>query len=135
MKKITVYIFILFIAISCTKNNEIIPEATVIGRWNLKGFEGKVMYEFTNNKRFTYYSTDGNFPSLNEFMSQNPAINGLDWWYDGDKVTVDLNFGNTTTLRPNFVCNNNVILWANDNGETQQIYFREGYSLDECNIF
>jgi opacity protein-like surface antigen len=112
-----------------------IPEATIIGRWNIVGFEGNVLYEFTENKRYTFYSDDGTFPTLEEALTEQPNLIGLDWYYEGDQVTVDLNFGNFSTLTPEFVCDNQVINWLDDNQEIHSVYFREGYVLATCDLF
>ena len=136
MKRIILLLFTL-VLFNCSSDNDEptttqeIPEATLIGRWNLVGFEGNVLYEFTEDKRYTFYSEDGNFPTLEEAQQQSEII-GLDWYYEGDRVTVDLNFGNFLTLTPQFVCDNYVIKWINDEEEIHSIYFREGYDLSEC---
>jgi hypothetical protein len=107
-------------------------EATIQGRWVLMGFEDTIRYEFTQDTRFTIYGTDGTFPTLEEFNQENPDLDGHDWYYEGDKVTVDLNFGNLSTLTPQFVCGNHVLKWLNDEGETHSTYFREGYDVSSC---
>jgi hypothetical protein len=89
------------------------------------------MYEFTADKRYTLYSGNGEFETIQELIGSGHS--GNDWWYDGAQITVDLNFGNTSTLIPTFKCNNNVLVWLNDLGTTQAIYFREGYDLNACN--
>ena len=109
------------------------PEATILGRWVPVGFEDAIRYEFTETKRFDIYSADGTFPTLEEFNLQNPLLIGLDWYYEGEQVTIDLNFGNFSTLTPQFVCDNYVLKWQNNLGETHSIYFREGYNITACN--
>jgi hypothetical protein len=108
------------------------PDATILGRWVIVGFEDAIRYEFTAEKRFAIYSEDGVFPSLEEFNSQNPQLTGLDWFYDGDIVEIDLNFGNSSRLRPEFVCNNYVIQWYNEEGEPAGVYHREGFDISTC---
>jgi len=132
MKNIYIFIFCLTL-LSCSSNEEVAdsPEATVIGRWNLNGFVGSVMYEFTANKRYTLYSGNGEFETVQEVIDSGRS--GNDWWYEGDKITVDLNFGNTSTLTPSFKCNNNVIVWLNDIGDIHATYFREDYDISNCN--
>lgn len=109
-----------------------IPEATILGRWVLMGFEDTIRYEFTETKRFSIYSVDGTFPTLEEFNQQNPQLTGHDWYYEGDKITVDLNFGNLSTLTPEFTCDNYVVRWLNDDGETHSIYYRENFDISGC---
>ena len=132
MKRI-VLIFFCFSLFSCSSNEEVAdsPEATVIGRWNLSGFVGSVMYEFTADKRYTLYSGNGEFETVQQVIDSGRS--GNNWWYEGDKITVDLNFGNTSTLTPVFKCNNNVIEWLTDLGEIHATYFREGYDITSCN--
>ena len=135
MKRIVLLFFVL-ILFNCSSDNDEnsnteITEATLLGRWNLVGFEGSILYEFTPSKRYTFYSEDGNFPTLEEAQEQG-EFNGLDWFYEGNKVTIDLNFGNFSTLTPQFVCDNYVIKWINDDEEIHSIYFREGYNLSVC---
>jgi hypothetical protein len=132
MKKIFLFIVVLTIS-SCSSNEEMetIQEATVVGRWNLDGFLGSVLYEFTEGKRYTFYSSDGSFQSVHELLDEGRS--GNDWWLEGDKITIDLNFGNSSTLTPTFKCNNNVIVWTNDLNEVHSKYYREGYNLSDCN--
>ncbi len=115
-----------------TPSNEDIPEATLLGRWVIVGFEETIRYEFTESKRFDIYSDDGTFPTLEEFNAQNPLLTGLDWYFEGDNVTIDLNFGNFSTLTPEFVCDNYAIRWINEDGEIHSIYYREGYDISGC---
>lgn len=132
MKKVFLILF-CFTLFNCTTNDSIdeIAEATLVGRWNLDGFQGNVLYEFTENKRFTLYSSDGEFGTIQELIDLGHS--GNDWWYDEDKVTVDLNFGNLSTLTPFFKCNNNVIEWLNEADEVVSKYYREEYDLVDCN--
>lgn len=105
--------------------------ATIIGRWSLVGFEDNILYEFTENKRFDIYGVNGVFETIEQQIAQ--GLTGLDWSYDGDMVVVDLNFGNTLTLMPKFVCNNYVINWLNSEGEVHSVMFREGFDYSRCN--
>lgn len=136
MKK-TLFILLALVMFNCSSDdgsnsNPEIAEATILGRWILVGFEDAIRYEFTDAKRFDIYSDNGTFPTLEEFNQQNPELTGLDWYFEGDKVTVDLNFGNLSTLTPEFVCNNYVINWLNQDGETVSIYHRENYDVSNC---
>lgn len=136
MKKL-LFILLAITMLNCSTNDDDstpsdIPEATILGRWVLMGFEDTIRYEFTENKRITIYSVNGTFPTLEEFNLQNPDLTGNDWYYEGDKITVDLNFGNLSTLTPQFVCDNSVLKWFSDDGETHSIFFREDYDVSSC---
>ena len=131
MKK--VFLLLLTVSLFNCSSNEVleeIPEASVVGRWNLDGFQGNVMYEFTAEKRYTLYSSNGIFETVKEVIDSGRS--GNDWWFDGNKITVDLNFGNLSTLTPTFKCNNYVLVWLNDLDEVHSTYYREGYDLKNC---
>lgn len=131
MKKIFLFI-ILTSLFNCSSNDSLeeIPEATIVGRWNLKNFEGKVLYEFTENKRFTLYSSNGVFESVQDLIASGRT--GNDWWLEGNTITVDLNLGNFSSLIPVFKCNNNVIEWLDSSNTIHSVYFRENYVLSVC---
>lgn len=112
---------------------ENIPEATILGRWVLEGFEETIRYEFTEDKRFAIYGEDGIFPTLEEFNQENPQLTGLDWYYEESIIVVDLNFGNYSRLTPEFICDNYVVQWYDEAGEPAGRYFREGFDLTTCN--
>lgn len=137
MKK-TLFILLALTMLHCSSDDSNIEapteqaEATILGRWALVGFEDAIRYEFTETKRFTLYSSDGVFPTLEEFNEENPGLTGNDWYYEGEKITVDLNFGNFLTLTPQFTCDNYVVKLLNDDGETHSIYFREDYDTSTC---
>jgi hypothetical protein len=103
-------------------------DASIVGRWNVVGFEETVLYEFTDSLRYTIYSTNGVFGPLDS------AIPGPHHWeLVDDTVVIDLNFGNESRLYPRFDCKNNVIDWINADGSVHSTYFSEGISLDDCN--
>lgn len=132
MKKVLL-LFTVLSFFNCTTNESLeeLPEDTIIGRWIPDGFQGRVLYEFTKTKRFTFYSTNGSFQSVEELL--NEGRSGNDWWLDGDKITVDLNFGNLSSRNFEFKCNSNVVEWLNDDGEMLELYYRENYNLSDCN--
>lgn len=137
MKK---YLFILLALalINCSTNDDnsnydTNPEATILGRWVMPGFEQTIRLEFTESKRFDIYSVDGSFPTLAEFNAENPQLTGLDWYYEGAKIVVDLNFGNYHEFTPEFVCNNNVVRLIDGNGDQMGAYYREGFDYNSCN--
>ena len=108
-------------------------EASIIGRWVLQGFESNIRYDFTETKRYTIYGDgSGNFPSLEEFLEANPTIPSNDWYYDGETVVVDLNFGNFSRLVPDFKCENAVADMVQENGDPHSTFYREGHDISAC---
>lgn len=129
MKKL---LFLLLIAVSflnCEDDGLEPVDATIIDRWHLVGFDDAVLYEFTEDKRYTFYSDGGGFPTLDP---NNPPALADDWEYDGDVVVIDLSFGNFSRLIPNFKCGNYVIDWMQEDGTYHSTTFREGYDIAEC---
>ncbi len=107
---------------------------SILGTWVPEGFENNVRYEFTEEKRYTLYASDeAGFPSLAEFLEENPGIHGNEYYYDGETIVVDLHFGNESRLVPNYKCGNFVIDWTNEDGEEWGTYFRVGHDMSECN--
>lgn len=134
MKKVLFVLFMTLVFFSCDDDQPTnIAEATILGRWVPEGFEDNVRYEFTSDKRVTIYGTDGDFPTLEEFLEINPQLTGNDWVYEGEVVVVDLNFGNYSRLIPNFKCDNKVIEWKNEDGTTHSTYYREDHDINQCN--
>lgn len=111
-----------------TTDNE---DATLVGRWNLVGFEDTILYEFTEDKRFTMYSSDGTFETMQDLIDSGRP--GNDWYYEGENVVIDLNFGNFSVLVPEFKCDNNVVEFINEDGEINSILFREAFDYSTCN--
>ena len=134
LTKITLLAFSIFIFSQCSKNDiEDTIEATIIGRWKIEGFDN-IQYEFTSNKRYDIYSTGNTeFPTLQEFLQLNPNIPGLDWYYEGNVVVVDLNFGNFSKLTPIYKCNSNVIDWMNTDNTLHSTFYKVNYDLSSCN--
>lgn len=115
-------------------NTDTTTEATILGRWVPVGFESNIRYDFTEDKRFAIYGDgSGVFPTLEEFMTENPGLTGNDWEYDGEIVVIDHNFGNYSRLVPIFKCDNQVVAWENESGEAHGTYFREGHDMNQCN--
>jgi len=130
MKILTLTLACILLVSSCNED-EVTPiaiaEETMIGRWHLVGFETTVMYQFTENLRYTIYSEDGNFGGL-ETAIPNP----LNWYWDNDQVVIDLNFGNESRLVPSFKCEGQVIDWYDVNDEFFGTYIRETYDIETC---
>jgi len=136
IKKMTFILLLTVTAFSCSKEDdtntqEDMQEATLLGRWNVVGFETAVLYEFTADKRYTMYSSDGVFESVADVIDSGRS--GNDYWYEGSMVIVDLNFGNTVTLTPQFKCNTNVVDWLTANNEVHSTIYREGFDYNSCN--
>jgi hypothetical protein len=111
---------------SCSTNEDYLQEGnTILGRWHPVGFEQTVIYEFTDDLRYTIYSIDGKFGGL-ETAIPNPNS----WSLQAKKIVIDLNFGNISKLTLNFKCNGKVVDLVNPNGGIST-YFRENYS--NCN--
>lgn len=134
MKNVLIALLLALSFMSCEKEETgSTEEGTILGRWVPEGFEDAIRYEFTEDKRFTLYSDNGSFPTLTEFMSENPQLTGNDWTYEGETVVVDLNFGNYSRLVPVFNCDNQVVNWENEDGTDHGTYFRENHDLSDCN--
>lgn len=139
MKKLFLALLFATSFMSCDKDliQEDTMEATIVGRWQAVGFDDVIRYEFTEDKRYTIYGSDENgenpFPTLEEFMQQNPGLPGNDWVYDGEVVVIDLHFGNYSRLVPKFRCGNSVIDWISETGSLHSTYYREGFDISTCN--
>jgi hypothetical protein len=136
--QISVLLLISIILVQCSLPEddfiENIEGATIIGRWQAIGFEEVIRYEFTAEKRFSIYADSaGDFPTLDEFMEENPSLTGLDWFYEGDTVIIDLNFGNFSRLVPVFKCDNDVIEWIAEDNSIHSTFYRESHDISECN--
>ncbi len=107
---------------------------SILGRWHPEGFEDSVLYEFTATKRYTMYSTDGTFPSLEEFLLTSNGAGENDWYYEGATLVIDLNFGNFQRVIPNFKCGNYAVDFEQESdGSDGGTLFREGYDPSGCN--
>jgi hypothetical protein len=126
MKKIILLVLCTISLIGCSKDKDDNAKNTIIGRWHLVGFEDTVLYEFTPDFRYTFYSTDGTFGGL-ETAIPNPNS----WVYEGNTIVIDLDFGNFSTFTPVFKCNGNVVDLVSEISTTT--LFREGYDINNCN--
>jgi len=123
---LTLSIFTLF---SCEKDSENLPTPyySIEGKWLIEGMipEGNTMYLYKDGVRYTYYCVEGDCNSLyNSYEANdgNHIPNPLNYTYENDILTVDLNFGNELVTPIIFEC---------DGGEA--IFETPGYSLFRLN--
>ena len=123
---LTLSIFTLF---SCEKDSENLPTPyySIEGKWLIEGMipEGNTMYLYEDGVRYTYYCVEGDCNSLyNSYEANdgNHIPNPLNYTYENDILTVDLNFGNELVTPIIFEC---------DGGEA--IFETPGYSLFRLN--
>ena len=133
MKKLLLLSALLIFACSSDDSSEDspLPSYTIEGKWLIEGMipEGNTMYLYKDGLRYTYYCVEGDCNSLyNSYEANdgNHIPNPLNYTYENDILTVDLNFGNELVTTIKFEC---------DGGEA---YFETpGYSLfrlnSECN--
>ena len=129
MKNIFLIISIFFF--SCEKSDVRSFNSSIEGKWLIEGMipEGNTMYLYKDGLRYTYYCVEGDCNSLyNSYEANdgNHIPNPLNYTYENEILTVDLNFGNELATTIKFEC---------DGGEA---YFETpGYSLfrlnSECN--
>ena len=128
MKKLILLLLFIPLVFSCDKegvNNPLIY--SIEGKWLIEGMipEGNTMYLYQDGLRYTYYCVEGDCNSLyNSYEANdgNHIPNPLNYTYENDILTVDLNFGNELVTPITFEC---------DGGEA---YFEtSGYSLFKLN--
>ena len=104
---------------------------TIGGRWHLVGYEDNVMYQFEDNYRYSIYSEDGTFGSIEDGGGTPNPYTVVE-----DTITIDLFFGNIVNYQMNFMCDGQVVEFKNIDYETiHSTHFREGYDYEEspCN--
>ena len=123
---LTLSIFTLF---SCEKDSENLPAPyySIEGKWLIEGMipDGNTMYLYEDGVRYTYYCVEGDCNSLYnsyEVNDGNHIPNPLNYTYENDILSVDLNFGNELVTPIIFEC---------DGGEA--IFETPGYSLFRLN--
>ena len=133
MRKLLLPLFLALFVMSCEDDSENLPapDYSIEGKWVVEGSvpEGNTMYLYEDGLRFTYYCVEGDCNSLyNSYEANdgNHIPNPLNYTYDNDILTVDLNFGNELVTPITFEC---------DGGEA--IFELTGSSLfrlnSECN--
>jgi hypothetical protein len=129
MKKLLLPLFFAFLVMGCENDSESlpVPDYSIEGKWLIEGMipEGNTMYLYQDGLRYTYYCVEGDCNSLyNSYEANdgNHIPNPLNYTYENDILTVDLNFGNELVTPITFEC---------DGGEA---YFEtSGYSLFRLN--
>jgi len=129
MKKLLLPLFFALFVMGCDDDSENLPAPyySIEGKWLIEGMipEGNTMYLYQDGLRYTYYCVEGDCISLyNSYEANdgNHIPNPLNYTYENDILTVDLNFGNELVTPITFEC---------DGGEA---YFETpGYSLFRLN--
>ena len=129
MKNLILSTLFILTLLSCEKDSEDIPlpAYSIEGKWVVEGSvpEGNTMYLYEDGLRYTYYCVEGDCNALyNSYEANdgNHIPNPLNYSYDNDILTVDLNFGNELVTPITFEC---------DGGEA--IFETPGYSLFRLN--
>ena len=129
MKKLLLPLFFALFVMGCDDDSENLPAQyySIEGKWLIEGMipEGNTMYLYQDGLLYTYYCVEGDCNSLyNSYEANdgNHIPNPLNYTYENDILTVDLNFGNELVTPITFEC---------DGGEA---YFEtSGYSLFRLN--
>jgi len=128
MKNLLVLIISIFILFSCEKDQNLpAPYYSIEGKWVVEGSvpEGNTMYLYEEGLRYTYYCVEGDCEALyNSYEANdgNHIPNPVNYTYENNILTVDLNFGNELVTPIIFEC---------DGGEA--IFETPGYSLFRLN--
>jgi len=126
MKKL-ILLFIPLVFTSCSDDNPLpAPYYSIEGKWVVESdVPETTMYLYEDGLRYTYYCVEGDCNSLyNSYEANdgNHIPNPLNYTYDNDILTIDLNFGNELVTPITFEC---------DGGEA--IFETPGYSLFRLN--
>jgi len=115
MKKIISLIFLL---------TSLFAQYQIEDRWHLVGYEDNVMYQFEDNYRYSIYSVDGTFGSIEDAGgTPNP------YTVDEDIITIDLFFGNIVNYQMSYNCDGEVVEFRHiPDGIIHSTLFREGYN-------
>jgi hypothetical protein len=121
MQKIIPFIFFL---------TSLFAQYEIEGRWHLVGYEDNVMYQFEDNYRYSIYSEDGTFGSIEDGGGTPNPYTVVE-----DIITIDLFFGNIVNYQMNYICDGQIVEFENTLYETiHSTLFREGYNYidNEC---
>ena len=129
MKNLILLTLSILTLFSCEKDSENLPAPyySIEGKWLIQGTvpEGNTMYLYEDGLRYTYYCVEGDCNALyNSYEANdgNHIPNPLNYTYENDILTVDLNFGNELVTPITFEC---------DGGEA--IFETPEYSLFRLN--
>ena len=129
MKKLLLPLFFALFVMGCENDSENLPapDNSIEGKWLIEGMipEGNTMYLYKDGLRYTYYCVEGDCNSLyNSYEANdgNHIPNPLNYTYENDILSVDLNFGNELVTPIIFEC---------DGGEA--IFETPEYSLFRLN--
>ena len=129
MKKLLLPLFFALFVMGCENDSENLPapDNSIEGKWLIEGMipEGNTMYLYEDGLRYTYYCVEGDCNSLyNSYEANdgNHIPNPLNYTYENDILSVDLNFGNELVTPIIFEC---------DGGEA--IFETPEYSLFRLN--
>ena len=110
MKKLILLLLFIPLVFSCDKEGVNDPLIySIEGKWLIEGMipEGNTMYLYQDGLRYTYYCVEGDCNSLyNSYEANdgNHIPNPLNYTYENDILTVDLNFGNELVTPIAFEC-------------------------------
>ena len=111
MKKLLLPLFFALFVMGCENDSENLPapDNSIEGKWLIEGMipEGNTMYLYKDGLRYTYYCVEGDCNSLyNSYEANdgNHIPNPLNYTYENDVLTVDLNFGNELVTPITFEC-------------------------------
>ena len=111
MKKLLLPLFFALFVMGCENDSENLPapDNSIEGKWLIEGMipEGNTMYLYEDGLRYTYYCVEGDCNSLyNSYEANdgNHIPNPLNYTYENDVLTVDLNFGNELVTPITFEC-------------------------------
>ena len=133
MKNLFIIAVVSMMFTSCNNDTLVnpLPDYSIEGKWLIEGMipEGNTMYLYKDGLRYTYYCVEGDCNSLyNSYEANdgNHIPNPLNYTYENEVLTVDLNFGNELVTTIKFEC------------DGEEAYFETpGYSLfrlnSECN--
>ena len=128
MKKLLLPLFFALFVMGCDDDGENLPAPyySIEGKWVVESdVPETTMYLYEDGLRYTYYCVEGDCNSLyNSYEANdgNHIPNPLNYTYDNDILTVDLNFGNELVTPITFEC---------DGGEA--IFETPEYSLFRLN--
>ena len=121
MKKLFLITLSIFTLFSCDDDGENLPAPyySIEGKWVVEGSvpEGNTMYLYEDGLRYTYYCVEGDCNALYnsyEVNDGNHIPNPLNYSYDNDILTVDLNFGNELVTPITFECDGGCLLYTSD---------------------